>query len=51
MTTFDTKDTIRDISNLKYDWMSATLVLVCEGVHDELKSMNATYLSKTHITS
>ena len=51
VTIIDTKDTIRDISNLKYDWVSATLLLVCEGVHDELRSMAVTYLSKIHITS
>ena len=51
VTTIDTKDTIRDISNLKYDWVSATLLLVFKGVHDELRSMAVTYLSNIHITS
>jgi hypothetical protein len=51
VTTIDTKDTVRDISNLKYNWVSATLLLVCERVHDELRSMAPTYLSKIHITS
>jgi len=51
ITSSDTKDTIRDISNLKYEWVSSIMVLVCEGVHDELKSGIATYLSILPITS
>jgi len=51
MTTIDTKDTIRVNSSMEYVWVSATLLLVCEGVHDELRSMAPTYLSKIHITS
>ena len=42
VTIIDTKDTIRDISNLKYDWVSVTLLLFCEGVHDKLRSMAET---------
>ena len=45
----DTKDTIRDISSLKYDWVSATLLLVCKGVHDKLKSRITTCLSKIYL--
>ena len=51
MNTIDTKDTIHDNSSMEYVWVSATLLLVCEGVHDELRSMALTYLSKIHITS
>ena len=51
MTTIDTKDTICVNSSMEYVWVSATLLLVCEGVHDKLRSMALTYLSKIHITS
>ena len=46
MKSIDTKDNICDISSLKYDWVSAALALVCEGFHDKLKSVIASYSSK-----
>ena len=51
MSTIDTKDTIRVNSSMEYVWVSATLLLVCEGVHDELRSMAKTYLSILPIKS
>ena len=51
MTTIDTKDTIRVNPIMEYVWVSATLLLVCEGVHDELRSMAKTYLSILPIKS
>ena len=50
MTTIVTKDTIHDKSSMEYVWVSATLPSVCEGVHDELKSRIAIYLSILPIT-